>query len=98
MKLYEQLANSIALSIQEGVLCKGDKLPSVRQAISSRNISPSTVFQAHYYLLEARGLISACERSGYFVTGGAGGIPASPEPVMVKHEELTNVDVSELVF
>lgn len=97
MKLYEQLADSIALSIQEGVLCKGDKLPSVRQASSSRNISPSTVFQA-YYLLEARGLITARERSGYFVTGGAGGIPTSPEPILVKHEELTQVDVSELVF
>ena len=97
MKLYEQLANSIAQSIQEGVLCRGDKLPSVRQASSSRNISPSTVFQA-YYLLEARGLISARERSGYFVTGGAIGIPSSPEPIVNNHEELTEVDVSELVF
>lgn len=97
MKLYEQLANSIAQSIQEGVLCRGDKLPSVRQASSSRNISPSTVFQA-YYLLEARGLISARERSGYFVTGGAIGIPSSPEPIVNNHQELTEVDVSELVF
>lgn len=97
MKLYEQLANSIAQSIQEGVLCRGDKLPSVRQASSSRNISPSTVFQA-YYLLEARGLVSARERSGYFVTGGAIGIPSSPEPIINNHEELTEVDVSELVF
>jgi len=97
MKLYEQLANSIAQSIQEGVLCRGDKLPSVRQASLSRDVSPSTVFQA-YYLLEARGLISARERSGYFVTGGAVGIPSSPEPISKANEELTQVDVSELVF
>lgn len=97
MKRYEQLANSIAQSIQEGVLCRGDKLPSVRQASTSRNVSPSTVFQA-YYLLEARGLISARERSGYFVTGGAVGIPASPEPIAKANAELTQVDVSELVF
>lgn len=97
MKLYEQLANSIAQSIQEGVLCRGDKLPSVRQASSSRQVSPATVFQA-YYLLEARGLIIARERSGYFVTGGAVGIPSSPEPIANLNEELTQVDVSELVF
>lgn len=97
MKLYEQLANSIAQSIQEGVLCRGDKLPSVRQASASRGVSPSTVFQA-YYLLEARGLISARERSGYFVSGGATSIPTSPEPTAHIHEELTQLDVSELVF
>jgi len=97
MKRYEQLANAIAQSIQEGVLCRGDKLPSVRQASASRNVSPSTVFQA-YYLLEARGLISARERSGYFVTGGAVSIPSSPEPILYTSEALTQVDVSELVF
>jgi len=97
MKLYEQLANSIAQSIQQGVLCRGDKLPSVRQTSESRGVSPSTVFQA-YYLLEARGLISAYERSGYFVTGGAIGIPSSPEPAIQSSVELTQVDVSELVF
>jgi DNA-binding transcriptional MocR family regulator len=97
MKLYEQLADSIAQSIQEGVLCRGDKLPSVRQASASRAVSPSTVFQA-YYLLEARGLISARERSGYFVSGGTVGMPTSPEPIAQMNEELTQVDVSELVF
>jgi DNA-binding transcriptional MocR family regulator len=97
MKLYEQLANAIAQSIQEGVLCRGDKLPSIRQASSNRNVSPSTIFQA-YYLLEARGLISARERSGYFVTSGTLGIPSLPEPIAHINEELTQVDVSELVF
>jgi DNA-binding transcriptional MocR family regulator len=97
MKRYEQLANDIAQSIQEGVLCRGDKLPSVRQTSVSREVSPSTVFQA-YYLLEARGLISARERSGYFVTGGAIGIPPSPEPRAQTNDELTQLDVSELVF
>ncbi|MDP3087573.1 MAG: PLP-dependent aminotransferase family protein [Methylotenera sp.] len=97
MKLYERLANAIAQSIQEGVLCRGDKLPSVRQASASHNVSPSTVFQA-YYLLEAKGIISARERSGYFVTGGVVSIPTSPEPMLQESESLTQVDVSELVF
>lgn len=97
MKLYEELANSIAQSIQEGVLCRGDKLPSVRHASLKRNVSASTVFQA-YYLLEARGLIVARERSGYYVTGGSTGISPSPEPLFEVNEESTQVDVSELVF
>ena len=57
MKLYETLAAELAQSIQDGVLRIGDRLPSVRQASTSRAISPSTVFQA-YYLLEARGPVS----------------------------------------
>jgi DNA-binding transcriptional MocR family regulator len=97
MKLYEELANSIAQSIQEGILCRGDKLPSVRHASLKRNVSASTVFQA-YYLLEARGLIVARERSGYYVSGGATGISPSPEPLSEVNEESTQVDVSELVF
>ena len=57
MALYDTLAAEIEKSIRDGVLRTGDKLPSVRDACSSRGVSPSTVFQA-YYLLEARGLIA----------------------------------------
>ena len=97
MKRYEQLADDIAQSIRQGVLRRDERLPSVRQTSASRGISPSTVFQA-YYLLEARGLISARERSGYFVTGGASGLPQLAEPVMPTDSTATEIDVSELVF
>ncbi|MFH2134503.1 MAG: PLP-dependent aminotransferase family protein [Pseudomonadota bacterium] len=97
MKRYELLAEDIARSIREGLLTRGARLPSVREASAKRKISPSTVFQA-YYLLEARGLISARERSGYFVTGGAHGLPQLPEPVIDTRLKATEVDVSELVF
>jgi DNA-binding transcriptional MocR family regulator len=97
VKRYEQLADDIARSIQEGLLARGERLPSVRQASAARKVSPSTVFQA-YYLLEARGLISARERSGYFVTGGAQNLPQLPEPAIDGNVKVTEVDVSELVF
>lgn len=97
MKRYEQLAEDIARSIREGLLARGERLPSVREASAKRKVSPSTVFQA-YYLLEARGLISARERSGYFVTGGAQGLPQLPEPEIAAEVTATEVDVSELVF
>ena len=46
MKRYEALAAEIEVSIHNGILKPGDKLPSVRQASSVRHVSPSTVFEA----------------------------------------------------
>ena len=97
MKRYEALAEEIAQSIRTGVMKLGDRLPSVRQASTSRGVSASTVFEA-YYLLEARGLIRARERSGYYVTAGAHALPPEPEHSSRPHAESTRVDVSELVF
>ena len=97
MKRYEALAEEIALSIRSGVLKLGDRLPSVRQASTSRAVSPATVFAA-YYLLEARGLIRARERSGYYVMAGAKVAPPEPEAPSTPAGESAAVDVSKLVF
>lgn len=97
MKRYETLAEDIAQSIRSGVLKLGDRLPSVRQASASRGVSPSTVFEA-YYLLEARGLIRARERSGYYVIAGVRTLPPEPEIVSRPDGNSIAVDVSTLVF
>jgi DNA-binding transcriptional MocR family regulator len=97
MKRYEALAEELAQSIRTGVLKLGDRLPSVRQTSTSRGVSPSTVFEA-YYLLEAKGLIRARERSGYYVTAGAKMLPPEPEISSETSGESTAVDVSDLVF
>lgn len=95
MKRYEALAQEIAESIAAGVLRPGDKLPSVRQASQSRGVSPSTVFKA-YYLLEARGIVQARARSGYFVSRAS---PRADEPAASQPgAEEREVAVSELVF
>ncbi|NNG21645.1 aminotransferase-like domain-containing protein [Telluria aromaticivorans] len=97
MKRYEQLAEELASSIRTGLMKLGDRLPSVRQVSASRGVSASTVFEA-YYLLEARGLIRARERSGYYVTAGGTSLP--PEPGTACSYDATSlpVEVSELVF
>ncbi|ANH67028.1 PLP-dependent aminotransferase family protein [Mitsuaria sp. 7] len=96
MKRYEVLADDLAASIAAGQLRPGDRLPSVREASKDRGVSPSTVFEA-YYLLEARGLIEARPRSGYFVSQAA--IPQHPEPhASDPLAEERSVEVSELVF
>ena len=97
MKRYEALATDIEASIRAGVLRPGDRLPSVRHSCESRGISASTVFQA-YYLLEARGLVRARERSGYYVSEGARKRPPEPDFASQPRDESVAVDVSELVF
>ena len=96
MKRYERYADEIAESIRTGVLAPGDRLPSVRQATASRGISPSTVFQA-YYQLEARGLVEARPRSGYYVRSPQRTAPAEPAAA-VPSRDSTPVAISELVF
>ncbi|MET0808924.1 MAG: PLP-dependent aminotransferase family protein, partial [Pseudoxanthomonas sp.] len=97
MKRYESLAEDIARSIHDGLLKPGQRLPSVRQAAATRQVSPSTVFQA-YYLLEARGLVQSRPRSGYYVATHASPLPPEPETASHPDGESRDVDVSELVF
>ncbi len=96
MKLYEKLADEIAALIRTGVLTANEKVPSVRSASRTYDVSPATVFEA-YYLLESRGLIQARPRSGYFVCVQANKDLAEPE-MCPQLAETTPVDVSELVF
>ena len=97
MKRYEALAADIEESIRAGVLRPGDRLPSVRHTCTSRKLSASTVFQA-FYLLEARGLIRARERSGYYVCPVAALAPPEPDHVSEPQDASVTLDISELVF
>ncbi|RZL96182.1 MAG: PLP-dependent aminotransferase family protein [Variovorax sp.] len=100
MKRYEALAADVEASIRSGLLKPGDRLPSVRQTGSRRGVSASTVFQA-YYLLEARGLIRARERSGYYVCDSRPApAPVPPEPDRSSQPADASIalDVSERVF
>ncbi|MFT3805227.1 MAG: PLP-dependent aminotransferase family protein [Burkholderiaceae bacterium] len=95
MKRYEILAQDVAQSIVSGRLRPGDRLPSVRETSRARGVSPSTVFEA-FYLLEARGLIEARPRSGYFVSHS---VARQAEPAASTPEvEERDVKISDLVF
>ena len=94
MKLYERYAEEIADLIRAQVLRPGDRLPSVRQARRNRQISASTVFEA-YYLLEARGLIQARARSGYYVNASQ---PSSEPGTARPAAQSAVVEISDLVF
>ncbi len=93
---YQSLAERVATAIAAGTLRAGERLPSVRQTCSAHQLSPATVLQA-YYLLEARGLIEARPRSGYYVRARIGS--RLPEPEMRRPATAqTALDVSDFIF
>ncbi|MBX9962914.1 MAG: GntR family transcriptional regulator [Burkholderiales bacterium] len=95
-KRHERSADEIASLIERGALRPGDRLPSVRQAGMSRKIGPSTVFGV-YYLLEARGLIRARPRYGYYVSATVTRDANEPRTSSPK-KRSSAVAISELVF
>src|SRR5262249_27587057 len=97
MKRYETLAADIEESIRSGVLRSGDRLPSIRIASRHRGISASTVFEA-YYLLEARGLVRARAKSGYYVSAGPRRFPPEAQSVSATADDSGELAVSERVF
>lgn len=64
--LYIRIAERIERMIEKEVLKIGEKLPSVRNLSEEQGVSMGTVFQAYYHL-EAKGLIEARPKSGYYV-------------------------------
>ena len=92
---YEQVATDITHLIESGTLRPGDRIPSVRQLSRQKRASVTTVLQA-YYLLEARGLIEARPRSGFYVRTDL--LPGLPEPeISSPQSDPTEVSVRELV-
>lgn len=95
LHLYEQVAETIASSIQNGTLRPGDRIPSVRRLSARQKVSMSTVLQA-YMLLEDRGLIEARPQSGYYVKLRLLDLP--PEPARTKPSaSACTVSVADLV-
>jgi DNA-binding transcriptional MocR family regulator len=92
VRLYERLARDLEGLIRDGTLRAGARAPSIRKLCRERATSPASVMRA-YELLEARGLLEARARSGFFVTAAAAPVQKAPKPYRPGH-----VDVSELVF
>jgi DNA-binding transcriptional MocR family regulator len=65
--LYMELAKKVAHLIEKGVYKAGERLPSLRNIHKENGISIGTVLQAFTHLQDL-GLITAQEKSGYFVS------------------------------
>ncbi|MGD2178417.1 MAG: PLP-dependent aminotransferase family protein [Anaerolineae bacterium] len=92
---YERIADDIDHLIECAAFKPGDRIPSVREMSRQRDVSVSTVLQA-YYLLEARGLIRAQPRSGFYVRND---LPSDlPEPeISSPAPDPTQVSLRELM-
>ena len=66
--IYEQIKDGFRRQIAGGVLCKDDKLPSVRELASELAINPNTISRA-YRELEHEGYIYTVQGRGCFVAG-----------------------------
>ena len=66
--IYEQITDGFRHQIRAGVLCSGDKLPSVRELSAQLTINPNTIQRA-YRQLEMEGWIATVPGKGCFVCG-----------------------------
>jgi DNA-binding transcriptional MocR family regulator len=85
---YEQLAELIVDTIDNGTLAPGERLPSVRAVSEQHGISISTVLQA-YRLLEDRGVLVARPQSGFYVAATQGGTLALPSASRLRSKAST---------
>ncbi|HEV3324734.1 MAG TPA: GntR family transcriptional regulator, partial [Puia sp.] len=93
--LYLQIAGGLEKMIGDEILKIGDKLPSVRMLSEEYGISMGTAFQAYYHL-EAKGLVEARPKSGYYVRFNMRrmpGLPQAAEPEPIANE----VSVQEMI-
>ena len=68
---YQRIADELAARVADGTLGPGYRMPSIRRTAGRWKVSIPTVIQA-YRVLEARRLIEARPRSGYFVLAHGG--------------------------
>ncbi len=65
---YLQLVHQVEQALRLGHLAEGDRLPTVKEAVSSLAINPNTVLKA-YRELEHRGLAEGRPGQGTFICG-----------------------------
>ncbi|MBG1244046.1 PLP-dependent aminotransferase family protein [Nostoc sp. NZL] len=65
--IYLQIRDRISRLIKSGALKSGDRLPSIRSLAESLQVNKLTIIEA-YNVLEADGIVSARQGSGYFVS------------------------------
>lgn len=70
---YLQLVRQVREALRLGWLHQGDRLPTVREVVSSSGVNANTVLKA-YRELERAGLVEARQGSGTFVKASLGSV------------------------
>ena len=66
--IYSQICDGIREQILTGILCPGDRMPSVRELAAELTINPNTIQRA-YRELEIQGWIASVPGKGSFISG-----------------------------
>jgi GntR family transcriptional regulator len=74
---YLQIVQQVRQGLLLGYLRPGDRLPTVKEAVSLLAINPNTVAKA-YRQLENDGLVSARPGQGTFITGSVESVAPGP--------------------
>ena len=69
---YMQIVQQVRQAISLGLVCAGDQLPTVKEAVRALAINPNTVLKA-YRELERAGVVDARRGQGTFVASGVQG-------------------------
>src|SRR3954464_9927678 len=77
---YAQLVLQVREALRLGLLHPGDKLPTVREVVTSCAVNAATVLKA-YRELELSGLVEARQGAGTYVSGTLGG---SADPAVLE--------------
>lgn len=83
--LYSTLYSNIRDAVENGVIKKGEKLPSIREAASQLDVSRTTVENA-YLRLCIEGIAESLPQKGYFICGGVKERP----PRVVENREVND--------
>ncbi len=93
---YERVEARIGSMIAGGVLRPGDRVPSVREICQTENVSPATAIQA-LTNLEAKSLIQAKPRSGFYVRSlSCLPLPSPPEGPLRPQSPRLSDDVARV--
>ena len=93
---YLRLANLLEGMIASRSLRPGDRVPSVRQFSSQQRVSVPTAMQA-YTVLEARSLIEARPKSGFFVRTRLSELVPEPKSAAVVRKNSCFIETDPLV-
>ncbi len=85
--LYKELYNKIKTAVADGIIKKGEKLPSVREASAQLGVSRTTVENA-YTRLCVEGIAESKPQRGYFILG----IPKSPVISQAAETEVPKIN------
>lgn len=84
---YMQIIQQVRRALQIGIISPGDRLPTIKEVVSTVPINPNTVFKA-YRELERDGLVQSRTGVGTFATKRPHGPPPSAQTVLA--DDLAN--------